>query len=253
MPMAAAATNSPTTADGPKMTIAHIDGADNFKMLPRYSAALGRPHDDSMPAEDLDAIQLELELLLSTVAQRARALKYEFDAIDREDKRGGSGGGVSKTKQLNIDKQPASPQGKRKRGAASSLATNDEKRSKDSTTSSTGTAAAKGYFGTHKMTKVKASAAAAASPAPSAHTDDSLDAVPHFHSAHAPSANPKMVLPKNDTPNKFWMSVEPYCMPITHEDIKVIPFYFVEFFFVLLTLMIFPSCWTIYWKSIRVR
>lgn len=40
--------------------------------------ALSRPHDDSMPAEDLDAIQLELELLLSTVSQRARALKTEY-------------------------------------------------------------------------------------------------------------------------------------------------------------------------------
>lgn len=213
--MPAAVASSPAAAADCPMTIAHIKGVDNFKMLPRYSAALGRPHDDSMPAEDLDGIQLELEMLLSTVAQRARALKYEFDAIDREDKRGSD-----RSKGKHIDKQPASPQGKRKRGAAAAAAGNDEKRSKDSAAAGT-----KGYFGTQKMTtKMKAAAAAAAaaaSPAPSAHTDDSLDAVPFFQSTHAPSANPKMVLPKNDTPNKFWMSVEPYCMPITHEDIKV--------------------------------
>jgi len=29
-------------------------------------------------------------------------------------------------------------------------------------------------------------------------------------------------MPKNDTPNKFWLSVEPYCMPISHEDIKLL-------------------------------
>lgn len=26
---------------------------------------------------------------------------------------------------------------------------------------------------------------------------------------------------KNDTPNKFWASVEPYCAPFTEEDLKV--------------------------------
>lgn len=197
-------TNSKTTlqqsvpADSPdsQMTIAHIKGQDNFKLLPRYSAALGRPHDDSMPAEDLDAIQLELEMLLSTVAQRARALKYEFESLDREDKR--------EKKGKYIEKQPASPPGKRKRGA-----TDDNKKTKENAK----------YFGTQKMAKLKSSAH---SPAPSQHTDDSLDAVPYFQSNHAPRENPKVVLPKNDTPNKFWLSVEPYCMPISQEDIKVI-------------------------------
>lgn len=33
--------------------------------------------------------------------------------------------------------------------------------------------------------------------------------------------NLKLAVPKNDIPNKFWLSVEPYCMPITQEDIKV--------------------------------
>lgn len=26
---------------------------------------------------------------------------------------------------------------------------------------------------------------------------------------------------KNDTPNKFWASVEPYCAPFTDDDLKV--------------------------------
>lgn len=26
---------------------------------------------------------------------------------------------------------------------------------------------------------------------------------------------------KNDTPNKFWASVEPYCAPFTEDDLKV--------------------------------
>lgn len=42
------------------------------------------------------------------------------------------------------------------------------------------------------------------------------------YSHHHQKDHPKMTLPKNDTPNKFWLSVEPYCMPLTNEDLKVI-------------------------------
>ena len=32
----------------------------------------------------------------------------------------------------------------------------------------------------------------------------------------------KPVLPKNETPNRFWAFVEPYCAPITQDDIKLL-------------------------------
>lgn len=31
----------------------------------------------------------------------------------------------------------------------------------------------------------------------------------------------RILIPKNDIPHKFWMSVEPYCAEISAEDIKV--------------------------------
>ena len=31
----------------------------------------------------------------------------------------------------------------------------------------------------------------------------------------------KPALPKNETPHRFWAFVEPYCAPITHDDISV--------------------------------
>jgi hypothetical protein len=31
---------------------------------------------------------------------------------------------------------------------------------------------------------------------------------------------PKPSLPKNETPNRFWAFVEPYCAPIQLEDVK---------------------------------
>jgi len=33
---------------------------------------------------------------------------------------------------------------------------------------------------------------------------------------------PKLLLPKNDTPNKFWASVDPYCTDIMPDDIKLL-------------------------------
>lgn len=35
-----------------------------------------------------------------------------------------------------------------------------------------------------------------------------------------PLADNKPTLPKNETPNRFWAFVEPYCAPIQQEDIK---------------------------------
>lgn len=155
-----------------------------------FFLALSRPHDDTLPAEDLDTIQLELELLLSTVAQRYRSLKSEYELLDKDD-------GKRERKGKYVEKQPSSP-GKRKRTA-------DDKKIKESQKN----------FGHLKMTKFKSSTGH--SPVPSQHTDDSMDAVPYLA-----RDNTKMILPKNDIPNKFWLSVEPYCMPITQEDIKLL-------------------------------
>lgn len=181
----------------------HIKINENSKLLPRYSVALSRPHDDSLPAEELDAIQLELEMLLSSVALRYRSLRTEYESLDREEKKHKKGG---------ADKQQNSPNnaGKRKRYDGT-------KKSKDQTNH---------YFGQQvKMSKMKNNSSH--SPAHSQHTDDSMDAVPYYQSTHTAAArgdqpNSKLIVPKNDIPNKFWLSVEPYCMPITQEDIKLL-------------------------------
>lgn len=36
------------------------------------------------------------------------------------------------------------------------------------------------------------------------------------------SHNPKHVYHRNDTPNKFWLSIEPFTVPITQEDIRLL-------------------------------
>lgn len=181
-----------------------IKGNENTKLLPHYSSALERPHDESLPADELDAIQMELELLLSTVALRIRSLRSDYESLDREDKKHKKGSGN--------DKQPNSPStsGKRKRHDGV------KKSNKD----------AKTLLGaTLKQSKLKS--ASSHSPAHSQHTDDSMDAVPYYQSGHTATGRgeqttSKLLVPKNDIPNKFWLSVEPYCMPITQEDIKLL-------------------------------
>lgn len=185
--------------------LSHIKTNDNFKMLPRYSVALSRPHDESLPAEELDAIQLELEILLSAVALRYRNIKSEYESIDREDKRQKKG----------QDKQPHSP----------SATGNSSKRKREE--SKKMSKEAKYFPNQAKLSKLKNSSSH--SPVHSQHTDDSMDAVPCLQSTHHigrtgtnEHPNKKVMVPKNDIPNKFWLSVEPYCMPITQEDIRLL-------------------------------
>ncbi|XP_059622522.1 transcriptional adapter 3-B [Phlebotomus argentipes] len=165
----------------------HLKTQDNSKILPKLHAALARPQDSYLPTEDLDSVQLELENLLSTVALRYRHLKAEYETLDKAEER---------KKGKFMDKAPASP-GKRKKF--------DDKSKRDGQ--------AKMFGGQTKMiSKLKPQN----SPAPSQHTDDSMDGMSYQKD------NPKLTLPRNDTPNKFWLSVEPYCMPLTHEDIRLL-------------------------------
>lgn len=159
--------------------------------------ALQRSQDDSLPPDDLDIIQLELELLLSTVAMRYRVLKSEYESIDRDDRREKD----RKTKYL--ERQPSSP-GKRKK------LEDKPSKSKDAKFSSGGPP--------HKIKK-SSTISVVPSPAPSQQTDDSMD---EMHGIHVPKEGNKLMLPKNDAPSRFWLSVEPYCMPISNEDIKLL-------------------------------
>ena len=52
--------------------------ADNDRMLPRYSAILNRTEEEGVGMEDLDALQLELEALLSAVVLRNRVLQVSL-------------------------------------------------------------------------------------------------------------------------------------------------------------------------------
>jgi transcriptional adapter 3 len=166
----------------PAPYIPHIKCQDTAEQLPKFHAALLRPATSELPPDDLEPIQAELEMLLSTVALRYRVLKSELESNDSR-----------------RTKAPISPD-KRRRTAPSSSGKPRKFSSANSPLS-------------HQPTKISKLKTSSASPAPSQHTDDSSDVSIH---------NPKNLYHRNDTPNKFWLSIEPYTVPITHEDIRLI-------------------------------
>lgn len=150
---------------------------------------MSKPKDEALPNDDLDAVQMELEILLSSVSMRYRALKTDFEYL--EDRKHQKKNSKDKESSQNTSKS-------RKR---------DEKKSKESSRHS------------HtKHSKIKSSSSN--SPAQFQSNDNhniDIVAIPSAGSSQA-----KLLYPKNDIPNKFWFSVEPYCMPVTQEDVKFV-------------------------------
>ncbi|KAH8387115.1 hypothetical protein KR093_004854 [Drosophila rubida] len=236
-----------------------IRSRDVAKQLPTLAAALQRPADDYLAAEDLDAVQLELELMLSNVALRARVLKAEYDSLDKDEKRqdrrklerlppgsppvnhgllngilaGGVAGGLAGGNANaggNLGGSVGSP--------ANAAGNSSKRKLRDEPTgvrkkhsSMTILKQQQQLHGAKQMSKNSPMAV---------HTDDSMDylALPttlqqqqqqqqqHPHQQQQPPQHtqqlPKVSMPKNDMPNKFWLSIEPYCMPLTNEDLRLI-------------------------------
>ncbi|XP_057339682.1 transcriptional adapter 3-B [Microplitis mediator] len=182
-----------TSSDSVEMSFALsvIKVSENSKLLPRYTSILQRTNEDSVGMEDLDTLQLELETLLSSVVVRSRLLQEEITCLtsaeERRDKRSKSGKGLSFEKKLRDEKS----------------------RIKDT------------YFKgqsplSTKLLKAKALAAG----------NSANQIVPNPHEIVRVEGSktdvPKLLLPKNDTTNKFWASVDPYCADIMPDDIKLL-------------------------------
>ena len=183
--------NSDTSSEGAEIssTLPVLKSIDSVRQLPRYCTILQRNNDEGVGMEDLDILQLELETLLSSVVVRTRTLQEEIASLssaeERRDKRSKSGKGLS-----TLDKKQR-----------------DEKsKSKDATTKTQSPL-------TTKLFKQKA---------PS--TGDRIVPNPHeiVRVEGSKSDVPKLLLPKNDTTNKFWASVDPYCTDIMPDDIKLL-------------------------------
>ncbi|XP_059490807.1 transcriptional adapter 3 [Neocloeon triangulifer] len=168
--------------------------SDNAKTLPRYTAILGRSEKEGISMEDLDTLQLELEVLLSAAAVRIRALQGEVGTMENQEEK--------KDKKSRIVKTVKKSGSKLKDEVPS-------KRSRESGSKSTETQSPLPI----KFTKVKN---------PPATLAPSNFQVPDIDIDALPKVEVNVSDPKNDVPNKFWASVEPYCSEITTADIQVL-------------------------------
>lgn len=167
--------------------IPYIKINNNPVALPRYTAVAARSSDEPIAMDELDALQLELESLLSNAALRVRYFQSELDSID--------------TNELKTEK---------KIKAAGKQLQYPMKRK----------------FQDEKFSKMKEGTRLSNQPK-----------VPKFKNFSTPGGNynndlifnsdnsvkiemSQFALPKNNIPYKFWNSVEPYCAPVTLDDIK---------------------------------
>ncbi|CAH1153559.1 unnamed protein product [Phaedon cochleariae] len=65
--------------------IPFIKQSDSIRLLPKYSAILGKSADDGVSMDDLDHLQQDLEKLYSTSAIRIRYFLSEIGEVDRND------------------------------------------------------------------------------------------------------------------------------------------------------------------------
>jgi len=149
---------------------------------------LKRTTEEGVGMEDLDTLQLELETLLSTVVVRHRTLQDEIISLSSVEERRGDRRSKSGKSMSSIDKKIREEKSKPKD-------TNIKSQSPLHT----------------KLFKQKAVRSSAS------------QVVSNLHEIEGSKSDaPKLLLPKNDTPNKFWASVDPYCTDIMPDDIKLL-------------------------------
>jgi len=183
--------NSDTSSEVPEPTSQFLlKTVDNSRHLPRYTSILKRTAEEGVVMDDLDTLQLELETLLSAVVVRHRTLQDEiaslFSVEERKDRRSKS----SKSLSL-LDKKIREEKFKPKEINTKSQSPLHTKLFKQKTV---GSSTSQIIPTLHEMSRIEGSK----------------------------SDVPKLLLPKNDTPNKFWASVDSYCTDIMPDDIKLL-------------------------------
>eukprot|EP00064_Thunnus_orientalis_P011114 superscaffoldBa00001573_g11144 len=168
--------------DCPPLKYYDFKPVEHVKVCPRYTAVLGRSEDDGIGIEELDTLQLELETLLSSASRRLRALEEQRQILTDWQDKKGD----KRFLKLGKDPDPA----------ASSR---------------------------HKPKKQKLDGKGGHGPGPGPGRPKSKNLQPkvqEYEFTDDPQDIPRT--PKNDAPNRFWASVEPYCADITNEEIRLL-------------------------------
>lgn len=171
--------------------IPYIKQQDNVSTLPRLAAICARSADEPIGMDELDALQLELESLLCNTALRIRYFQSEIESIDtneskREKKVKAAG------KQLTYPMKRKFQDDKLVKTKDYAKLSNQPKVPKLKTFGNTSSGASQNYLNENN-----------------ANSDNSVKL-----------ELSQLALPKNNIPYKFWNSVDPYCAPVTLDDIK---------------------------------
>ncbi|CAF4931343.1 unnamed protein product [Pieris macdunnoughi] len=169
--------------------IPYIRQQDNSIVLPRLTAIAARSADEPIGMDELDALQLELESLLCNTALRIRYFQGEIESIDtnesKREKKSKSAG-----KQLQYPGKRKFPDDKFVKTKDYAKLSNQPKIPKFKNYNASG--ASQGY-----------------SNDPAGNSDNSVKL-----------EISQLALPKNNIPYKFWNSVDPFCAPVTMDDMK---------------------------------
>ncbi|KAK3728912.1 hypothetical protein RRG08_051560 [Elysia crispata] len=183
---------------------------DHSKECPKYSQVLSRDDLGQVSIEELDQVQADIEILLASVGRRLKLLGSENHVLaswpDKKDVKKSAGKGHETSRECSTPtKRKGTPVDEREKEGKSSKKFKDSNgRSSQPSTPTPG-----------PRSKGKNSQSKGQPEEPTVPADAT--------SAHTPITDhqPK-VYNRKDAVNRFWASVEPYCTPISSEDLKVI-------------------------------
>lgn len=213
--------NSDTSSEGTEMasSLPVLKSIDSARQLPRYCTILQRNAEEGIGMEDLDTLQLELETLLSSVVVRTRTLQEEIASLssaeERRDKRSKSGKGLSSfDKRLRDDKSKTKDLNQK---IASPLTAKLLKQK------TIGPSGERLVPNPHDIVRVEPGSGGGCGGNGGNGGGNGVGGVGGCSGGSVSGSDaPKLLLPKNDTTNKFWASVDPYCTDIMPDDIKLL-------------------------------
>jgi transcriptional adapter 3 len=181
----------PQITTNQSLSLPNVQAIDYQKNCPRYTSILHRADGDGVGIEEMDSLQMEIESLLVNVMQRTRSLKMETLVLDNWTSDKSDSFLIQTTPQKQIGNGGAAAT------AAAAAPATPVSTTKDSMTKDKSDPSQK---------KLK--------PTVSKPPQFALQNFIHTDT-HAP-------IVRNDIPDLFWQSVEPYCADITDEDIKLL-------------------------------